>query len=54
LISNARKARVYITDFIDDDLSVERRILDGLADVQSLGAERESQLEGRIEDAPAS
>jgi D-3-phosphoglycerate dehydrogenase/C-terminal binding protein len=45
------KPRVYITDFIDDDLSVERRILDGLADVRSLGAERESQLEGRIEDA---
>jgi D-3-phosphoglycerate dehydrogenase/C-terminal binding protein len=45
------KPRIYVTDFIDDDLSVERHILDGLADVQSLGAERESQLEGRIEDA---
>jgi D-3-phosphoglycerate dehydrogenase/C-terminal binding protein len=51
LIFMSEKPRVYITDFINDDLSAERGILGDLADVRALGAERESQLEGRIEDA---
>src|SRR5215472_10764929 len=47
----AQRARVYITDFIGDDLAVEQRILGELAEVRALRAEREKQLDGRIEDA---
>ena len=45
------KPRVCITDFITDDLMVEKRILGDLAEVHALHAEGESQLQGRIEDA---
>jgi D-3-phosphoglycerate dehydrogenase/C-terminal binding protein len=45
------RPRVYITDFLTGDLAVEHRILGELADVVALGAEREEQLRGRIEDA---
>ncbi|MCY3020309.1 MAG: C-terminal binding protein [Planctomycetota bacterium] len=45
------KPRVYVTDFVTDDLAVEKRILGDLADVRALGAQGEAQLEGRIEDA---
>lgn len=44
------RSRIYITDFINDQLEVEKRILGDLADVVALDAEREEQLEGRIED----
>jgi C-terminal binding protein len=47
----SEKPRVYITDFLKDDLSVEKGILGDLAEVRALGAEREEQLAGRIEDA---
>jgi len=50
-MAHAQKPRVYITDFIGDDLEVEQRILGELAEVEALGAEREEQLDGRIEDA---
>ncbi len=45
------KPRVYIADFITDDLAVEKQILGDLAEVHALGAETERQLEGRVEDA---
>src|SRR2546423_6699218 len=45
------KPRVYITDFIGGDLEVEQRIIGDLATVQALGAQREDQLSGRVEDA---
>jgi C-terminal binding protein len=45
-----RRPRIYITDFIADDLQVEKQILGELADVVALNAEREEQLQGRIED----
>jgi len=47
----SQKPRVYITDFITDDLSVEKRILGGIAEVHALGATSEVELKGRIEDA---
>jgi len=50
-MAHAQKSRVYITDFIGDDLAVEQRILGELAEVSALGAQREEQLDGRIEDA---
>ena len=50
-MAHAERPRVYITDFIGDDLTVERRVLAELAEVQALGAQREEQLDGRIEDA---
>jgi C-terminal binding protein len=50
-MAHTQKPRIYITDFIGDDLTVEQRILGELAEVQALGAEREEQLDGRIEDA---
>ena len=47
----SHKPRIYITDFLTGDLTVERRILGEVADVIALGAEREEQLLGHIEDA---
>jgi C-terminal binding protein len=45
--------RVVVTDFVSGDLEPERRVLDGLASVEALGAAREEDLAGRIEDADA-
>ncbi len=45
--------RVVLTDYIDDDLQPERRVLDGVAQVEALGAHHEDELTGRIEDADA-
>ena len=47
----SEKPRICITDFITDDLAVEKQILGDLAEVHALGAETERQLEGRVEDA---
>ncbi len=43
--------KIYITDFIGDDLAVEQGILKGVADIATLGAQREEQLLGKVEDA---
>ncbi len=45
------KPKVIITDFISEPLDIEREILGGLAEITALGAEREPELAGRIEDA---
>src|SRR5436309_12508123 len=45
------KPRVYITDFIVGSLETEQRILGNVATVEAIGAQREEQLKGRIEDA---
>ena len=45
------KPKVIITDFISEPLDYEREILGDLAEVTALGAEREPQLTGRIEEA---
>jgi D-3-phosphoglycerate dehydrogenase/C-terminal binding protein len=45
--------RVVVTDFVTDDLQVERCILDGVARVEPLEAAREEDLIGRIDDADA-
>ncbi len=45
--------RVVITDFIKDDLALERSVLDGCADIDPLGAGEELELLGRIESADA-
>ncbi|MFA6111197.1 MAG: C-terminal binding protein [Candidatus Latescibacterota bacterium] len=45
--------RVIITDFITDDLAVEHQVLGELARVEALGALREEELAGRIEEADA-
>lgn len=45
--------RVVVTDFIDDDLEPERRILGDLASVEAFNAFDERELVGRIEDAEA-
>jgi phosphoglycerate dehydrogenase-like enzyme len=47
----ADKPLVLITDFIADDLKLEKRILGDIAEVRALGAEREGELSGRIEEA---
>ena len=47
------KLKVVITDFIHDELKVERDVLGGLADVIALNALHESELRDRIEDADA-
>jgi len=45
--------RVVVTDVLTDNLVIERRVLADIADVDSLGAVREGDLVGRIEDADA-
>jgi C-terminal binding protein len=47
------KLKVVITDFIHDELKVERDVLGGIADVIALNALHESDLNGKIEDADA-
>ncbi len=47
------KAKVIITDFIQEPLSYEREILGDLAEVVALDAKHEHELEGRIEEADA-
>ena len=44
---------VAVTDFVDDALEPERRVLGGLAEVAALRASREAELVGRIEKADA-
>lgn len=45
--------RVVITDFINDDLEIEREILDGIATVEACNAMVEQELVGKIETADA-
>jgi D-3-phosphoglycerate dehydrogenase/C-terminal binding protein len=45
--------KVVVTDFINDSLEPERRILGDLATVEALDAYDEDELAGRIEDAAA-
>ena len=47
------RAKVVVTDFINDSLECERRILGDLADVVALNARNQSELAGQIEDADA-
>ena len=47
------RAKVVVTDFINDSLECERRILGDLADVVALNARSQSELAGQIEDADA-
>jgi D-3-phosphoglycerate dehydrogenase/C-terminal binding protein len=47
------RPRVVVTDFIREPLDRERPILGDIADVVALDAQRESELEGQIEDAAA-
>ena len=44
---------VVITDFVNDALEPERRVLDELAEVRSLNALHEEELIGRVENAEA-
>ncbi|MCB1086157.1 MAG: C-terminal binding protein, partial [Verrucomicrobiae bacterium] len=45
--------KVIVTDYITEPLSVERAVLDGVAEVIALDARSEVDLEGRIEEADA-
>ncbi|HUF62088.1 MAG TPA: C-terminal binding protein [Verrucomicrobiales bacterium] len=47
------RGKVVVADFLEEPLVVEREILGDLAEVSALGAEKEEQLKGRIEDADA-
>ncbi|MBD3673559.1 MAG: C-terminal binding protein [Planctomycetaceae bacterium] len=49
----ADRAKVVITDFIQEPLDEEQKILGDLAEVTALGAEDEAELVGQIEDADA-
>lgn len=49
----ASKARVVITDFINDSLETERGVLDDIASVEAIDALDEHELVGRIESADA-
>ena len=45
--------KIIITDFIADELAIEKKIVDGSAQLIALNASSERDLEGRIEDADA-
>ncbi len=45
--------QVVITDFLDDELTPERQVLDGVAGITPLAARTEDELAGRIEQADA-
>jgi len=45
--------RVVITDFINDDLAIEREVLDSVATVEACDANNEEALVGKIETADA-
>lgn len=49
----SQRAKVVVTDFINEPLDHERRILGDLADVVALNAFSEGDLVGKIEDADA-
>jgi C-terminal binding protein len=45
--------KVIVTDFITEPLTLERSVLDGVAEVVALDARREADLDGQIEEADA-
>jgi D-3-phosphoglycerate dehydrogenase/C-terminal binding protein len=47
------KRKVVITDVLADELLPEREVLGDLAEIEAVEAEREEDLEGRVEDADA-
>jgi D-3-phosphoglycerate dehydrogenase/C-terminal binding protein len=47
------KYRVVITDFVNDDLRLERNVLGELAEIEALEATSEEELMGRVEAADA-
>ena len=49
----SRQFKTVITDFINDALEPEKRILDGLSRVEAIDAYHEDELIGHIEDADA-
>ena len=49
----SQQPQVVITDFIHDDLQVERGVLGEVAEVAALEAQGEEELAGRIEQADA-
>jgi len=49
----SEKYRVVATDFVNDDLRLEREVLGELAEVEALEATSEEELWGRVEDADA-
>lgn len=49
----ASNSKIIITDFIADELTIEKEIVNGSADLIALNALNERDLEGRVEDADA-
>ncbi len=50
-VSVTAKPKVFITDFVTDDLHIEREVLGSLADLAALGAKSERELWGKVEAA---
>lgn len=48
-----QKAKVVVTDYLNDDLQPEREVLEPVATVEALNARSEQELIGRVEDADA-
>ncbi|MDB5246582.1 MAG: C-terminal binding protein, partial [Segetibacter sp.] len=48
-----KKFKIIITDFINDSLAIEKKIVGDIAEVIALNAYNEKDLEGKIEDADA-
>jgi D-3-phosphoglycerate dehydrogenase/C-terminal binding protein len=53
MLAGVSSFKVFITDFVADSLEPERRVLQGVADIEALNAFREEELFGRIDDADA-
>jgi len=53
MLPKVSSLKVIITDFVADTLEPERRVLQGVADIEALNAFGEEELVGRIEDADA-
>lgn len=49
----SKKARIVVTDFLEEPLTVEREILGDVAEVVALGARTAQELRGRLSDADA-
>ena len=45
--------KVVVTDYLNDDFAIERKVLDGLASIEAPFARSEAELVGKVEDADA-
>jgi D-3-phosphoglycerate dehydrogenase/C-terminal binding protein len=52
-MGNSANRKVVVTDYLNDDFAVERKILDGVAVIEAAQAQCEEELIGKVEAADA-